>query len=86
LTKAFQQILFPLFLLLLILDGGEGIDHIDHTGFVDGDPGMGPVDKNLRNIQFVGTQFQADPTGFELGQGDEVFGLDAVLDFYIVDA
>jgi hypothetical protein len=34
----------------------------------------------------VGTQFQTDSLGLELGQGDEVFGMDAVFDPYIVDA
>jgi hypothetical protein len=65
---------------------GERIDHIDHTGFVDGNPGTGPVDEDLSDPQLVGTQVQTDSLGLELGQGDEVFGMDAIFDSYIVDA
>jgi hypothetical protein len=71
---------------LSFFNGGEGIDHIDHTGFVDGNPGTGPVDNHLSDRQLVGPQVQTDSLGLELGQGDEVFGMDAVFDSYIVDA
>jgi hypothetical protein len=46
---------------------------------------MGPVDKPERPS--IGWDaVQTDSLGLELGQRDEVFGMDAVFDSYIVDA